>query len=183
VAAHQQRGATVREAAEQRPQVAAEHGVQPDRGLVQDEQLRRRQQRGRERDAGLLPAGQSLDQLLRPVGQRHLLQDVRHPSPGDSEDGREVGKVLGDRQVGVDRRRLGDVADAAAQRGGPGGGSQDGDGADHGALHPDERAHQRGLAAAGRAEQPGDLPRDEREAEAVQHLTLAAPDDEALDLD
>lgn len=60
----------------------------------------------------------------------------------------EVGKVLTRGEVGVDGGRLGDVADAAAQDGGTGGVAKHVDGSASHDLCADNRAHQRGLAAA-----------------------------------
>ena len=58
VAGDQQRDAAVGEPAEGAPEVLAEHWVEANGRLVEDQEIRTLQQRGRERDAGALSAGQ-----------------------------------------------------------------------------------------------------------------------------
>ena len=85
---------------------------------------------------------------------------------GDAEHPGEEAEVLGDGQVVVDAGRLGDVADPVAQPLVAGRQAEHLDRAAGDDLHPDDRAHQRGLAAARRAEQPGHLAGPRREARA-----------------
>ena len=79
---------------------------------------------------------------------------------GDAEHPGEEAEVLRDGEVVVHAGRLGDVADpVAAAACCPAGRPSTVDRAALDDLHADDRAHQRGLAAAGRPEQPGDLAR------------------------
>ena len=69
------RRAVVGEPAEERPEVAAQHRVEPDRRLVEHQQLGRTQQRGAERHPGELAAGEPVDAGVRVVGQRRPGRD------------------------------------------------------------------------------------------------------------
>ena len=53
--------------AEHRPQVLAEHRIEPDGGLVEEQQPRRAQQRNGQADPGALPAGQPPGQRAAPL--------------------------------------------------------------------------------------------------------------------
>jgi hypothetical protein len=70
------------------------------------------------------------------------------PARSDVEDAREIVEVLAHRQVAVDGRRLGDVADLRAQRGRPGGAAEHAHLAARDDLDADDGAHERRLAAA-----------------------------------
>ena len=83
MARDEQRRAAVGEAVEELPQVAAQQRIEPDRRLVEDEQVGLAEQRGRERDAGALAAGQPVDDPVAVLLER----DVRERAL----DGRGVG--------------------------------------------------------------------------------------------
>ena len=129
VARDEQRGAVVGEAAEGRPEVAAEHGVETDGRLVEDEQLGLAEQRGGERDAGALAAGERRRRPgrrgcrgRRPRSPRRRARRARRGC------GRSSARFSRTREVGVDRRRLGHVADPAAELGRAGRKAEHGDG-------------------------------------------------------
>ena len=82
----------------------------------------------------------------------HLVDAVA----GRAEHAREVAQVLADGEVAVHRRRLRHVADPAAQRRRARRLAEHVDAAAGDDLHADDRAHERRLAAAARAEQAGD---------------------------
>ena len=161
VAGHEQRDAVVREPAEDRPQVAAQDGVEAHGRLVEHEQLGRPDQGRGERDARALAAGELVDPHLGVVAEHDLGDHPLHlgveVAAADADDGREVPQVLGDRQVVVDAGLLGDVADPAPQRRAAGRQAEDLDVAALDDLDTDDRPHERGLATAARAEQADDL--------------------------
>ena len=104
-------------------------------------------------------------------------------SRAEAQDAREEAEVLAHGQVAVDGRRLRHVADLAAQRLGARGVPEHLDAAARDTLHADDRANQRRLAAAARAEEArhgagGDVAR-----EVGQHVHAAALDVQVLDLD
>jgi hypothetical protein len=104
-----------REAVEERPEVVSQHGVEAHGGLVEDQQVRSAQQRDSEADPVALPAGEPPDDPVAVVtesdGVDRLVDGAgRHPEHAGKE-----GEVLGDGQVAVHARRLGDVADPAPQ--------------------------------------------------------------------
>jgi hypothetical protein len=76
VAADDEGAAALGEAAEQRPQVAPQHGVQADGGLVEHQQLGLGEQRGREGHARLLAAGEPVDARVGGVRQVDVCQHV-----------------------------------------------------------------------------------------------------------
>ena len=111
--------AAVGEPAEQRPEVAPQHRVEPDGRLVEHQQLGRR--RAARPPARRGPPGR------RRAGRPRRRRGCSSPtSPttrstsraGRTEHGGEVAQVLAHGQVGVDRRRLGDVADPSRRSGG-----------------------------------------------------------------
>ena len=116
VAGDQHRGAGLGEPVEGLPQLDAQHRVEADGGLVEDQQRRFAEQRDGQRDpasAGRRRAGRrcwsrwlvegdGLDALVDPVG-------------ADAEDPGEEAEVLGDGEVVVHAGLLGDVADLVAQ--------------------------------------------------------------------
>ena len=110
--------------------------------------------------------------------------DVGRALPaGDAEDGGEVVEVLACGEVGVDGRRLGDVADPGAQVAVARRTAEDGEGAGDVRLRADDRPHQGGLAAAAGAEQAGDAAARDGEAEPVEDGAATAYDTQADGLD
>ncbi len=97
--------------------------------------------------------------------------------------GGEVADVVDDPQVVVDGRVLWHVADPSAQRGRTGRVAQHGDGAGRHDLRADDAAHQRGLAASGRAEQAGDAAPPDLHGEVMQRSSFAAVDPQVVDAD
>ena len=116
MARDEQRRAAVGELAERLPEVGAQDRVEPDRRLVEHEHRRAVQERRRERDARALPARERVHDLPRGVLQRDLGDHLADPLRRRACHGCEVAQVLGHRQVAVDRRRLGEVADLVPER-------------------------------------------------------------------
>jgi hypothetical protein len=81
--------------------------------------------------------------------------------------------VGGNREVEVHERRLRDVADPRAQRRRPGRQAEHLDGAASDALHAHDRADERRLARAARAQQTGHETTLDREIEAFEHAPPA----------
>ena len=71
----------VGEAVEELPEVAAEHRVEADGRLVEDEQLRVAEQRGRERDARALAAGEARDDAVGVLVERDVVDRALRPRP------------------------------------------------------------------------------------------------------
>src|SRR5450759_390565 len=65
VARYQQRGPLPGKLGEQLPQLTSQHGIQADGRLVEQQQPRPADERGRERDARSLPAREISHQLMR----------------------------------------------------------------------------------------------------------------------
>jgi hypothetical protein len=183
VAAHDEGPAAVGEPAEQAPQVTAQHGVEADGRLVEDEQLRLGEQGRREGDPRLLAAGQAVHSGVRGGGQVDLGQDPVDAGGGRRDHLREVLQVAPDGQVGVHRWALRDVADALPQSGVAGWAAEDAQGPARACLHADDRAQQRRLAAAARSEQSGDLASRHGERQPVQHLLPSSLDVQVPRLD
>ena len=74
VAGDQQRGAVGGEVVEESPEVAPQQRVEPDRRLVEHEQLRFAQQGTGERDAGALAAGEPADDVAARGRRAHRLE-------------------------------------------------------------------------------------------------------------
>ncbi len=103
-----------------------------------------------------------LDQRDRP---QHLFPPARrHP-----EHPAEVAEILADGEVVVHGGSLGRVGDTSAKPAGAGGQPQNAHLPVLDPLHADERAHERRLAAAARAEQARDASGRDREREVVEH--------------
>jgi hypothetical protein len=165
------------------PQLDAEHRVQPDGRLVEDQHLGTADQGAGERGTAHLAAGEVAHELAGRVAESDLGDGgVRLASTHAVQRG-EVAGVLPHGEVLVHARGLGDVADAAAERRRAGRLAEDGDLAGSHHLHADDGAHERGLAAAARAEQAGHLARGDGEGEAAEHLALPAVDDQIGDGD
>ena len=117
VARDEQRRAAGGELVEEVPEVAAQHRVEADGGLVEHEHLGLAEERRRERDARLLAAREPADETGgRCRRGRRARSPRRRARARDAEHAREVVEVLAHREVGVDRRGLGHVPDAAPQR-------------------------------------------------------------------
>ena len=147
------------ELVERVPQLAAQHRVEPDGRLVEHQHLRACVSSATASDTrdrcppDSCPASES-ESSPRPTVSARALRSRRRPTPSTEA---KNSQVLPDRQVGVDARRLGDVADPAPQRGAAGRLAEHRDRAALDDLHADDAAHQRRLAASRRSEQPGDL--------------------------
>ena len=77
---------TGRELVEEVPQIAPEHGVEADGGLVEHEQIRAVQDRRAERDTRSLPAGQAGHDLITLRAELDEVDDLLDPARVDSED-------------------------------------------------------------------------------------------------
>ena len=161
MAGDQQGGAGIGQLAQDVPEVAAQGRVQSHGRLVEDEQLGLADEGGSQGDSRQLPAGEVEHAVGGIVGEVHrgedpldLCDQLRLANPDDLG---EVAHVLLDREVAVDARRLGEVADPMPQRRRPGWFAEDGDRSAGDDLDTDDGAHQRGLAAAVGTEQPDDL--------------------------
>jgi hypothetical protein len=155
VARHEQGLAPLGEPVEQRPEVAAEHGIEPHGRLVEDEDLGLPEERHREGDARLLAARQTRDDVVRMAAQR----DVRHRAcygfPFGSEDSGEEAKVLAHREVAVDRNRLRHVRNPGAKRSRARRDAENLDRPGGDQLYADDRTDERRLPASARSEEAG----------------------------
>ena len=169
-------------------QLHAHLGVEVRQRLVEKEKLRLDGERAPERDALALAAGEVRDLALleaREVEQlQHLADPPPHLGPRHAAQAQAVADVAEHRHVRPERVGLehhrdvallrGEVRDIAA--GEP-------DGAGRGLLEAGDGAQERGLAAAGRAEDRDELARRDGEVDAMQHRRRAVADVEVLDLD
>src|SRR5690349_4812637 len=183
VARHEQRRARLRQPGEGLPQVAPEQRVEADGGLVEHEQRRLVQERGCERHPRALAAGErphhAAGERVHADGRDDGVDALRRRA----EHCGEVAQVLAHRQVAVDRRRLGHVADARPQRPRPGRLAEHGHRPRGDDLHADDGAHERRLAAAARAEQAGHRARRHLEADPVEHVDAAPAHEQVADCD
>ena len=182
VAGDEQRGAVAGEAVEQGPEVAPQHGVEPDGRLVEHEQIRLAEQRGGQRDARALAARQRAGELVAGVGEVDGGERPADLARRDAQHGGEVAQVLLDGQVGVDRRRLRHVGHAAAQRRRARRLLEHAHVAARHALHADDRADQRRLAASARAEQAGHAAGLQPRRQPAKHRPATAIDVQPVDL-
>jgi hypothetical protein len=95
----------------------------------------------------------------------------------------EISHVVDDSQIVVNGRILRDVSDAIAQFGRAGRPSQHRHGSAGDDLRADNTAHQRGLAAPGRPEQPGDGAAGDLDGDIVHRDTFAAHHPQILHVD
>ena len=140
MAGHHQRGAGAGQRVELQPEVSPQHGIQADRGFVEDQQVGLADERAGQRDPGSLSAGQvaavrgavilQSDGIDRGVGGTRVHAVQR----------REVAHVVDDPKVVVDRRILRHVSDASAQLGRAGRLTEDGDGPGRDDLGADDRS-------------------------------------------
>ena len=180
VTRHQQGRTGVGECMKTVPQVCPQDRIEADGGLVEDEQCRRTDQRAGDRhptDADRRTGRRVL--RVRSSVRPDRVERAAHAGPVVVEVG-EVRNVLLDGQVGVHRRGLRDVADQMSQRRGPGRPVEDRHRAGFDLLGPDDGAHQGGLAAARRTEEPGDGPRGYREVQVMQDRVAASLDRKRL---
>jgi len=169
--------------AEEVPQVPAQDRVEPDRGLVEDEQLGLADERCGQRDARALTSREVAHGL---VGVRREVHGVDRTLDGTgrrTEHRGEVAEVVAHRQVGIDARRLGDVANPVAQPRRPGRFPEDGDRPRLDPLDSDDGPHEGGLAAPAGAEEPNDLTGGDDHAEVVQDPARTAHHPQVLDDD
>ena len=183
VAGDEQRLAPRGQARELLPELGAEDRVEADRGLVENEDVGFAEQGRAQRDPGLLAAGEvdrrAIRVLAQPDRPDHLLDSARRCI----DDAGEVGEVLADAEIRVDRRRLGDVGDPGAEVGRAGGLAEHRDRARLDDLDADDRADQRRLAGAAGPEQPGDRAAGDFERDAGEDELAAAPHGQLLDDD
>ena len=109
--------AAVGEPVEERPQVAAQHRVEADGRLVEHQHVGVAEQRDGEAGPGALAAAEVADHLVavaRPGRRRRSASSTSRAV--DAEHPGEEAQVLGDGEVVVHARGLGDVADPVAQR-------------------------------------------------------------------
>ena len=119
----------------------------------------------------------------RQAGAVEKLGDAPLPlAAGLPEQAAEELDVLAHAEVLVGRLRLGAVAHPSAQRRAAGVQPEDPDLAAHVALHADDGAHQRGLAATARPDQARDGARRQRARDAVQDLAPAPADAQLVGL-
>ena len=156
-------------------------GSSPTVGSSSTSRSRRAEQRDRQAGPAALAAAEPADHLVAVARQVDGLDHPVDLGRVDAEHAGEEPQVLGDGQVVVHAGRLGDVADPVSQRLAPGRLAEDADRAAGDLLDADQAAHQRGLAAAGRAEQAGH-PAADRDVELLQHRPPAAHDEQAADL-
>jgi hypothetical protein len=116
VTGDQQRRSLAREPVEQRPEIAPEHGIEADGRLVEHEQVGLAEQRDGERHARALAARQRAREPVAGAGEVDGGERPPDLTRRHVEHGGEVAQVLGDREIGVDRRRLRHVRDATPQR-------------------------------------------------------------------
>ncbi len=180
VAGDQDRRAVIGEPVEQLPQVLSQDRIETDRRLVEHEEVGPVQQRDREADPRPLAAAEPADHLVGLTAEVDGVDDSGDLVLAHTEDPGEEVQVLDDAEVVVDAGGLGDVADPVAQLPRPGGDAEDQDGARDPGLDADQDAHQRGLSAARRSEQAGDLAHRDREVETAQDLPTAALYDEVV---
>lgn len=181
------RAAACRDVVEEVPEVAAQDRVEADGRFVEDQEFGGAEEGDGQGDAAALAAGEIAGQDVGVGGEVDVgcgAGDVVVAAVGGGsagvEDRGEVVEVLADGQVVVDRRGLGDVADAGAQGGVAGGAAEDVEGAGDLGLGADDGAHEGRLAAAGGAEQAGDLAAGDGEAEGSQDRAGAAGDGEVF---
>ena len=153
-------------------------GSRPTVGSSRTRTLRPGEEGAREGDPGALAARQRADLAGGHVASATSTRAASADAARDAVQRRVVAHVLAGRQVGVDRRPLGHVAHAVAQRRRTGGKAQHLQRARRDPRDADDAAHQRGLAAAARPEQAGHLPCGHREREAAQDAPSPELDEE-----
>jgi hypothetical protein len=159
----------------QAPEALAQHRIEADRRLVEDEQLRPAEESRGQREPRPLTARQRARELPGRVAEVDLLDDLGDLLRACAHDRGKVLEVLAHCEVLVGRLALRAVPDAAPQRRRPRHITEHPDFSAHTPLDADDDAHQRRLAPAARPDQAGDAPAGQLEREAVQHLAPAPP--------
>ena len=159
-------------------------GSRPTVGSSSTSSSGRAEQRRRERDARVLAAGERAHDLAGaepPRSTSSSASSIR--SAGAPSDPREVARGSRGRvRSRVDGRRLGHVADPAPQPGDAGGQPEHRRPSPAATIwHADDRAHQRRLAGAARAEQAGDAAGGHVQGHRAERVRGAANDVEVPD--
>ena len=108
------------------------------------------------------------------VAQPHCVEHAVDVRRRRTHNGGEVAEVLGDREVGIDGRRLRDVPDPSAQGRIAGRPAEHLDRTGRDDLHTDQAAQQGGLARTAGTKQPGDRAGRDRGVEPMQDFRTAA---------
>ncbi len=169
------------------PEVAPRLGVHAGGGLVQQQEARLVQHRGRERQPLLPAAGQRTRGLFPARFQPQLRQRLRHPprAVAHAVDAGDEEQVLLDGQVLVEREPLRHVAGEALDLAGPRADVE----AEAGALaavgrqQPAQHPHGGGLAGAVGAEEAGGAPFLHRDGDVAHHTPAAEALVEAAHVD
>ena len=176
VAGHQHAPPPVGQGMEQRPQVAAKDRIQPDRRLVENEDVGFPDDHTRQRGPTALPTGQVAYQRIPVGGQVHALHRPLRVRPARPDHGREVAHVGGDGQVLVHARRLGHVPHPATQPGGTCRLTEHGHRPPGNDLHPHNGPDQRRLPRPRRPKQTDHLAGGNGGADVGQHRPAATID-------
>ena len=185
VAGQQHRHPVVGEPPDQHPHVSHPGGVQPGRRLVEEQQLRRPQQRCRDPEALPHAVRIASDPIAGAIGQLDGLQGRVDPAAGvvTVEGGQQL-EVAPRGHVGIEGRRLHEARDAVECPRGfvwiapkqPDGPRRRPDQAEH---HPQRRR----LAGAVRSQIAVDVARLDRQVDPVDRRELSVTLDETADLD
>ena len=165
------------------PEIAAEHRVQTDGRLIEDEQLGFAKQRRGERDTGSLAARHRPHDAVRAVAKIDDREHFVDPPGADAENPAEVREILARGQIAVHGRRLRHISNARPEircaRRTPEHldptGSND--------LNTDDRADQGRLSRATRPEQARHPPRRHGDGDVAKDGVAAADDLESLHAD
>jgi hypothetical protein len=163
-------------------------GVEVVRGLVDEQDGRRGEQRAGDREALLHAVRPAADRAARRLGEADVLQHLAGARDGGAlahaVQAREEDEVLETGDAQVERAVAGrDETDAAASGAAAAVGAEDADAAAARVDEPAQHAQQRGLAGAVGAEQGVDLAGPCCQVDALQGLALAEAAHEAADLD
>ncbi len=179
VRCHDDGGATGPQQPDVRPDGVPRLGVNTERRLVDDQQLRLMQQRPGEGHPAAHAARQAGHHIVGPVSEVDQLKNLCDPLDGPGQRVQRGGEpqVLGDGQLFIERVLLQDHSDAAPQPGAPGrqvlpehpGGSLEG------AVKPGHHAEQRALPRAVGAQHPSDPGWLDFQVDPVQGLPAPTP--------
>src|SRR5690606_7334088 len=150
-------------------------------GLVEHEEVGPPDQGARDEHALLLAAGQLRDGVVGAVGETHEVERLRRarapparePEAAAAEESRRDDLGRGGRHARRRAHTLGDVAEALPGQTRPERRAEQVDGAARERDDPDERADERRLARAVRAEERDDLARTDRQVDPAQDLAPA----------
>ena len=165
------------------PEIAAEHGVETDGRLVEDEHVRLAEQCRRERHARALSAERVRTSWSACRPRSTVDRRLVDPVVGRIEHAREVAQVLARGEVAVDRRRLRHVTDLPSQRRRSCRLAEHDDVSRLDHLHADDRAHERRLPGTARAEQAGHDAVSDLERDVPHRDVAAAADTQVADFD